>query len=103
MKPGPALDLALFVLAAAAMVAALFLALRDPPLAYPTTTAQLMEVLDPNGDGQLTRAEYELLAPKGGSFALLDQDDDQRLDAREIELLLLTVSPDFHRSALDGD
>jgi hypothetical protein len=91
----------LFAMAAVAMGAAVYLGLRDPPLRYPQTTAILMQVLDPDHDGSISQAEYEALTSGGGSFALLDQDRDQRLSQREVELLLLTVNPDFHRDDLD--
>lgn len=99
-RPSP-LDTTVFALAGVAMVSAVVLALRDPPLRYPHTTTTLMQTLDSDQDGQLSRAEYEALTLGGGSFVLLDQDQNQRLDASEVELLLLTANPDFHRDDLD--
>lgn len=101
MARPPILDMTLLCLAALVMATALFLGLRQPGPRYPLTTAALTTALDSDGDGSLSRDEYEALTAGSGAFLLLDQDGDQRLDEQEIELLLLTVNPDFHREQLD--
>ena len=93
-------DQALLVAAALCGAAAVAIALRSPPLLYPHTTATLMARLAADGDGWLTREEYLPLTPDGGSILLLDRDGDGRLGAWEVELMLLTVNPDFHREAM---
>ena len=74
-----------------AAVLALLVAGCDPEA--PSPEGQLLDVLDSDHDGWLSRAEFEHCAYPGTRFVDFDEDGDDRVDHRELRALLETVSP----------
>jgi hypothetical protein len=85
----------LLVLAVAAGFSGLAgLTLRaGPPLHHPVETMRLLRALDADGSGALEPAELEGRDPPGQSWHTHDQNGDQTIDARELEIAMDELDP----------
>ena len=100
MTRPPLLDILLLATALGATLAGFLLLLRDPTLRAPQTTRILLERLDRDGDGIVSRAEHDSLSNGRPPFENLDLDGNGHLDPWEVDALLVTVNPNYGRQHL---
>jgi hypothetical protein len=82
------------LLAAAAFTAwAIALLAWGPQPRHPVQVARLMAQLDIDGDGTLGPSELDGRDPPGHPWRAHDLDHNDRLDARELEIVMVELSP----------
>lgn len=92
MNANPAIPVAL-ALALGLSLAGLGLLLKRASPCEIERVRPLLTAMDLDGDGRVSALEFERLAPPEMPLALYDADHDQRLDARELAVLLMVVDP----------
>ena len=73
--------------------AALAVALREHRPEHPESAARFLAVLDDDGDGRVSVAEYARHSDGELGFEIVDADGSGALEAWELELVLTSVSP----------